>query len=92
MLVARLIFPIHEAEFISSIVIQDKNDSQNICIYVNYRSLNNYCVHDPFPTPFSDEFLDNVVGSEAYSFTDGFSSYHQVCITKEDKNKTIYMK
>jgi len=45
---------------------------------VDYRSLNNAYVHDPFPTPFSDEFLNNVAGNEAYSFTNGFSGYHQV--------------
>jgi hypothetical protein len=45
---------------------------------VDYRSLNVSCVHDPFPTPFSDEVLDQVAGNEAYSFTDGFSGYHQV--------------
>lgn len=40
--------------------------------------MKNACVHDPFPTPFSDEVLDNVVGNEAYPFTDGFSGYHRV--------------
>jgi len=50
--------------------------------------LKNSFVHDPFPTPFSDEFLDNVVGNEAYPFIDGLSSYHQVRIAEEDKKKT----
>ena len=49
--------------------------------------MNNACIHDPFPTPFSDEVLDNVAGNEAYSFTDGFSGYHQVYIVEEDKKK-----
>lgn len=31
--------------------------------------------------------LDHIAGKEAYSFTDGFSGYHQVRITEEDKNK-----
>jgi hypothetical protein len=52
---------------------------------VDYRSLNSSCVHDPFPTPFSDEVLDQVAGNEAYSFTDGFSGYHQVRIVKKIK-------
>jgi len=47
-------------------------------------------VHDPFLTPFSDDCLDNVVKNEAYSFTDGFSGYHQVQIGKEDKIKTTF--
>lgn len=40
---------------------------------------------------FSDEVLDNLVGNETYSFTDGFSGYHQVRIMEEDKKKTTFM-
>jgi hypothetical protein len=58
---------------------------------VDYRSLNFSCVHDPFPTPFTDEVLEQVAGKEVYSFTDGFSGYHQVRIVKEDKNKTTFI-
>ena len=54
------------------------------------RTLNDACVHDPFPTPFSDEILDSVGGQEAYSFTDGFSRYHQIRIALEDRNKTTF--
>jgi hypothetical protein len=49
-----------------------------ICVYL--RKLNDYFMHDPFPTPFTDELLENVGGQEAYSFTDGFSWYHQIKI------------
>jgi hypothetical protein len=49
------------------------------------------CVHDPFPTPFTDEVLENVGGCEAYSFIDGFSGYHQVWITEEDQDKTMFV-
>ena len=67
-----------------------KKDKSEIRVCVDYRILNNTCIHDPFPTPFSDEVLDNVAENEAYSFTDGFSSYHQVRIAKEDKRKTTF--
>jgi hypothetical protein len=52
--------------------------------------LNDACLHDPFPTPFSDEVLENVGGQEAYSFTDGFSWYHQIRIAPEDRHKTTF--
>jgi hypothetical protein len=58
---------------------------------VDYRSLNSTCVHDPFPTPFVDEVLEQVAGKEAYSFTDGFSGYHQGRIAEEDKKKTTFI-
>jgi len=53
--------------------------------------LNDACIHDPFLTPFTDEVLDNVGGKEAYSFTDGFSRYHQIKIAPEDRRKTTFM-
>lgn len=47
-------------------------------------------MHDPFPTLFSNEVLDNVGSQEAYSFTDGFSEYHQIKIVPEDRIKTTF--
>jgi len=40
--------------------------------------------------PFTNEVLDNVGEHEAYSFTDGFSGYHQIRIVKEDRHKTTF--
>jgi hypothetical protein len=54
------------------------------------RKFNDECLHDPFPTPFTDEGLENVGGKEAYSFTDGFSRYHPIKITPEDRHKTTF--
>ena len=34
--------------------------------------------------------LDNVGGQEVYSFTDGFSGYHQIRIAPEDRHKTTF--
>ena len=45
-------------------------------------------MHHPFLTPFSDEVLNQVVIKEAYSIVDGFSSYDQFRIAKEDKKKS----
>lgn len=76
MLKAGLIFLVDEAEWVSPIVIQDKKDAMEISVCVDYHSLNNACVHDPFPTPFSDQVLDNVAWNEVHCFTDGFLGYH----------------
>ena len=59
-----------------------------ICVYL--RKLNDACLHDPFPTPFTDKVLDNVGGQEVYSFTDGFLGYHQIRIAKEEGLKTTF--
>ena len=52
--------------------------------------MNDASIHDPFPTPLTDEVLDNVGGQEVYSFTDGFSGYHQIRIHEEDRHKTTF--
>jgi hypothetical protein len=51
-----------------------------IKICVDLWKLNDACLHDLFPNPFTDEFLWNVGGHEAYSFSDGFSGYHHTKI------------
>jgi hypothetical protein len=57
---------------------------------VDLRKLNDAFMHDPFPTPFTDEVLENVGGQEVYSFTDGFLGYHQIIISPEDMYKTTF--
>jgi hypothetical protein len=61
-------------------VVHDKKQGREIRICIDLRKLNYTCLHDPFPTPFMDEVLENVVGHESYSFTNGFSGYHQIKI------------
>jgi hypothetical protein len=68
---------VEESKWIIPMVVQDKKTGE-IRICVNLRKLNDACLHDPFPTPFIDEVLDNVGGQEVYSFIDGFSGYHQI--------------
>jgi hypothetical protein len=86
---ARIIEPVEELEWISPMVVQDKKTGEiGICVYL--RKMNDACLHDPFPTPFTDEVLDNVGGHEVYTFTYGFFGYHQIQIAKEDCHKTTF--
>lgn len=71
-------------------VVQEKKKKGEVKICLDLRKLNDACVHDPFPMPFTDEVLENVGGQEAYSFTDGFSGYHQIKIVPEDRSKTTF--
>jgi hypothetical protein len=57
---------------------------------VDLRKLNDACLHDPFPTPFTYEVLENVGGQEVYSFTDGFPGYHQIRIAPKDRYTTTF--
>jgi hypothetical protein len=79
MLEAWIIELVVESEWISLMVVQDKKiGGIRICVYL--RKLNDSFLHDPFPTPFTDEALKNLGGKETYCFTDGFSGYHQIRI------------
>ena len=80
---AGIIETIEESERISPIVVQDKKATGEVRICIDLRKLNDVCLHDPFPTPFMDEVIESVGGQEFYSFTNGFSSYHHIRITKE---------
>jgi hypothetical protein len=61
MLEAGIIEPVEELEWIIPMVVQDKKIGE-IMIYVDLRKMNDTCLHDPFPTPFTDQVLDNVGG------------------------------
>ena len=91
MLDAIITEPVEESDWISPIVIQDKKTTGGVRIYVDLRKLNDACLHDPFPTPFTDELLESIGGQEMYSFIDGFSSYHQFRISKEDHQKITFI-
>jgi len=72
-------------------VVQEKKQKDEIRICMDLIKLNDACMHDPFLTPFMDEVLDNVGGQEAYSFTDGFSRYHQIKIASKDRSNITFM-
>ena len=90
MLDARIIEPVEELEWISPIVVKDKKTTNEVHICVDLRKLNDACLHEPFQTSFTDEVLESVGGQEFYSFTDGFSGYHQIIIAKEYRHKTTF--
>ena len=60
MLAAAIIESMEESEWVSPMVLQDKKTKEEIRICLDLRKLNDAYVHDPFPTPFIDEVLDNV--------------------------------
>ena len=45
----------------------------------------------PFPIPFMDNILEELVRQEMYSFMDGFSGYNQISIIEEDKLETTFV-
>jgi hypothetical protein len=61
MLEAGIIEPVEEFEWTSPMVVQE-NKKGGIRICVDIRKLNDAYLHDPFPTPFINEVLENMGG------------------------------
>ena len=77
MLAVGIIPPIDQSEQASPMVVQPKkHDPTKLRISVDFRDLNKVTLTDPFPTPYADEILYEVIGYECYSFIDGFSGYN----------------
>jgi hypothetical protein len=72
MMDTRIIELVEEFEWINPMVVQDKK-TRGIKICMDLRKLNDACLHGPFPTPFTNEVLENIGGQKTYSFTNGFS-------------------
>jgi hypothetical protein len=90
MLEVGIIKPVEKSKWISPmVVLENKQGGIRICMDIS--KLNYALLHDHFPTPFTNEVLENVRGHEVYSFTDGFSRYHQIKRTLEDMCKTTFL-
>jgi hypothetical protein len=68
------------------VVVFKKNGKLKIC--VNFKKLNKVTKKNPSFLPFSNEVLNIVARYEAYLFLDGYSRYHQIFITPEDRYRT----
>jgi hypothetical protein len=71
------------------VVVLKKNGKLKIC--VDFRKLNKATKNYPYPFPFPNEVLKIIIGYESYSFLDGYSRYHQIYITFEDKYKITFV-
>ena len=61
MLDARIIETIEETKWINLMVVHDKKMGE-FYICVDLQKLNDDFLHDPFPTPFTNELLESVGG------------------------------
>ena len=62
MLAAGIVEPVEESKWVSPMVVQENKTKGDIRICVDLCKLNDASLHDPFPTSFTDEVLDNVGG------------------------------
>jgi hypothetical protein len=71
------------------VVVPKKDGKIRVC--VDYRDLNKASPKDDFPLPHIDILVDNTARNATYSFMDGFSSYNQIRMAEEDKEKTTFL-
>ncbi|MCO5612802.1 hypothetical protein L7F22_067073 [Adiantum nelumboides] len=69
--------------------VPKKNGKLRVC--VDYSLLNAQTIKDPFPLPFTDMMLDEIVRHEMYSFMDGYSGYNELKIAPKDREKTTFI-
>jgi hypothetical protein len=73
---------ITEATWLSPIIVVPKKNGK-LKIYIDFKKLNVATKKDPYSLPFMDEVLNTRVGFKAYSFSDGYSRYHQISIAQK---------
>ena len=65
-----------------------KDGKVHMCI--NYKDSNQASPKDNFLLPHIDTLVNNTATNRFFSCMDGFSSYNQIKMTKEDKAKTTF--
>ena len=89
LLYAKIIFKVRHSEWVSNLVPMRKK-SEEIKLCVDFRNLNRASDKDNYPVPPMEKILHMVSGSELCSLLDGFSSYNQVLVAKEDRLETTF--
>ena len=86
---ARIIFKVRHSEWVSNLVPVRKK-SREIRLCMDFRNLNCASDKDNYPVPPMEQLLQMVSGAELILLLDGFSSYNQVLVAKEDRLKTTF--
>ena len=77
------------SNWVANIVPMPKKDGK-VRMCVDYRDLNQANSKDNFLLPHIDTSINNTATNWSFSFMDGFSSYNQIKMAKEDKAQTAF--
>lgn len=67
MLTTNLIYLVDQSEWANHMVIHPKkHDPKNLRVFVDFQWLKQVTLKGPFPTPFTDEIINEVLGHKYY--------------------------
>jgi len=74
----------------SNVVLVKKKDGSFRCC-IDYRQLNSVTTKDVYPLPRTDDCLDAMASATVFSTFDLRSSYHQIQVAPQDREKTTFI-
>ena len=77
-------------EWLANVVPVPKKDGK-VRVCVDFRDLNKASPKDDFPLPHIDMLVDSTTRHALLPFMDGFSSYNQIVMALEDREKTSFI-
>jgi hypothetical protein len=78
------------ADWVSNIVLVEKNYTGKIRMCVDFQNLNRATLKDEYPTPVADLLIDSASGNKVISFLFDNAGYNQIFMAKEDVSKTAF--
>ncbi|GJS18944.1 reverse transcriptase domain-containing protein [Tanacetum coccineum] len=72
----------------NSVLVKKVDGSWRMCI--DFKDLNRACPKDLYPLPKIDWKIESLMGFQYKCFLDAYNGYHQIQMTKKDKEKTAF--
>jgi hypothetical protein len=71
------------------VMVCKKNGKWRMC--TDFTDLNKCCPKDDFPLSRINQIVDSAAGYDIMALLDYFSGYHQICLCREDEEKTSFI-
>jgi hypothetical protein len=71
------------------VMVCKKNGKWRMC--TDFTDLNKCCPKDDFPLSRINQIVDSAAGCDIMALLDYFSGYHQICLHREDEEKTSFI-
>jgi hypothetical protein len=90
LLEAGFIRPVDYPSWLANSVLVEKSD-KSWCMCIDYTSLNKACPKDEYPMSCICQIIDFMVSCELLSFLGAYSGYHQISLTIDNEEKTVFI-